>query len=277
MTDLLKISRITKRNCEYYIAGELYEKHGILVAFTGRIGGVSLKPFDGLNLGLHVGDNPEFVRTNRRIIAEALGVNADRFTCAEQVHGSSVAIVDEQTAGRGSESFSDAIGGVDSLITAHPDIPLALFFADCVPVVVAEPFRKVVSVIHAGWRGIFAGIIEKSVRKMAEFAGAGTENMLAFIGPSIGSCCFQVDNDLSERFKQRFKLHDTAMWLSADNHIDLQELARLQLADCGIEKIRVSLMNLCTSCNNNKLFSYRAADGNTGRHAAIGHITKIDQ
>jgi YfiH family protein len=276
MTDLLQISRATRRNCEYYIANELYEKHGVLVAFTGRSGGVSSKPFDGLNLGLHVGDNPEHVKTNRRIIAEALNLDADRLTCAEQVHGSSIAIIDEELAGRGSKSFDDALYGVDALITAHPGTPLALFYADCVPVVVVEPFQKVVAVIHAGWRGIFAGIIENAVREMKEFKGVDAERMIAFIGPSIGSCCFQVDNDLVNRFKERFERYDAVMWLEADNHIKLHELARLQLADCGIDSTRVSLMNLCTSCNSEKLFSYRADNGNTGRQAAIVNISKID-
>jgi YfiH family protein len=272
MKDLREISLETTNGCSYYLAKELLSEYNILVAFTGRAGGVSREPFKGLNLGFHVGDDPENVIANRRAISEALNIDFNRMTCAEQVHGSTVALVDETTAGRGAFSFNDSISGVDALIVDRPNIPLALFFADCVPVVIADPYRKVVAVVHAGWRGVLDRIIEKAVSSMMEFGDASIDNMIAFIGPAIGGCCFEIGEDLLKRFQERFE--DEGLWLSAGNRIDLRELARLQLDKCGIESDRATVLDFCTVCNSDLLFSYRAENGITGRHAAIINIFK---
>ncbi|MBI4733757.1 MAG: peptidoglycan editing factor PgeF [Rubrobacteridae bacterium] len=270
MHELCKVVLENNQDIKYFVAKELLEKHGILVAFTGRSGGVSEKPFDSLNLGLHVGDNPENVRKNREIIAKALRIDETHLTCAEQVHGNAIAIIDGRNAGRGAFSFSDAISGVDALITSEANIPLGLFFADCVPVVLVDTETRTVAVVHAGWRGVYNHIVERAALVMTEQKKANSSTMIAYIGPSIGGCCFEVGADLIERFNERFE--NPSVWLKGKNKIDLPQLIAGQLNACGIDESRIGGIEICTSCNNDILFSYRADNENTGRQSAIACI-----
>lgn len=254
----------------YYVSRKMLEEHKILVVFTTRRGGVSAEPYTSLNLAFHVGDDKDNVIKNREIVSRHLGLDYARMICAEQVHGAEVAIVGVPEAGRGSMSLEDCIHGVDALVTADQLIPLALFFADCVPVILVEPDKRVVSVVHAGWRGMYDEVIGNSIRAMVSKYGVQTRDMVAFIGPSIGGCCYQVGLDVAMKFTHKFSPADG--WLDGTS-LDLHELGRMQLAQSGISPGNVYLCdNCCTSCHNDLFFSYRADGGRTGRQAAIAAI-----
>jgi polyphenol oxidase len=271
LRDLNMLEEETVNGVRHHVAKGLLDEYDILVAFTGRTGGVSRGPYKDLNLGLNVGDNPEDVLKNRAIVGKILNIDASRLTCAEQVHGVEIATVDESNAGRGAYSFSDAIKGVDALITDEINTPLGLLFADCVPVVIIDPVQRIAAVAHAGWRGVYGGIVERVVESMqAQFQKTDIELLLAFIGPHIGSCCFKVSPELARQFGERF--HTLKNWLKHDVNIDLGYLIKRQLTGCGILESNIGEVEECTSCANKSLFSYRAHEGKTGRQSAIVNV-----
>ncbi|MHB8840174.1 MAG: peptidoglycan editing factor PgeF [Candidatus Aquicultor sp.] len=254
----------------YFISRPLLDEHNILVVFTTRRGGVSPDPYASLNLAFHVGDNPDKVVKNRDLVCRRLGLDATRMVCAEQVHGAEAAVVGELEAGRGAMCLQDSIPGVDALITADQSIPLTLFFADCVPVILVEPNKRVISVVHAGWRGMYGEVIGASVRTMVSAYGVHPGNLIAFIGPAIGGCCYRVGADVAEKFSHKFT--DVAGWLDGAT-LNLRELGKMQLVGNDIPPGNVYQCDgCCSSCRNDLFFSYRADGGTTGRQAAITAI-----
>jgi polyphenol oxidase len=228
--------------------------HGV----THRTGGVSDAPYDSLNLGLHVSDDPCRVMENRRRVAAALGFSAERLVTAEQVHGGNAAVVTEADAG-------STIPGVDGLVTGTPGLLLALFFADCVPVLFADPERRVIGVAHAGWRGLVGGILEATVSAMRESFSSQPESLVAAIGPCIGPCCFEVGEEVAAHFPtETARIPD---WPRP--HVDLGEAAANRLKAVGIARERITEMDKCTSCHPERYFSHRRDRGRTGRMAAV--------
>ena len=241
-------------------------KWGATVAFTTRLGGVSEGPYGELNLAYHVGDEAERVAVNRELLCKALSLRLDRLTCAEQVHGSAIAEVDEKLAGRGADSKC-AIPGADGLITGLAGIPLAILTADCVPVVLVDPINGKVGVVHAGWRGTIAGIAEVAVERLVR-AGADPDNLLAYIGPSIGPCCYEVSEELAATFERKFGREARP----AKRRVDLKTANEISLERAGLQPEAIIDAGICTSCRGDLFFSYRAHRRITGRQAAIASI-----
>ena len=237
--------------------------HGV----SERGGGVSDGPFSSLNLGLHVGDVAENVGGNRRRAASALGMDALRLVCAEQVHGSRVAVVTSGDAGRGACSLADALPGADALVTRAAGLPLALFFADCAPVFVVDPVSRTVAVAHAGWRGLVGGVLENTLAVLVNEFGARPEDLLAAIAPCIGACCFEVGLEVAARF-------DPAdVRPSGENgkaFVDLAGAAVRRLHGAGLLVQNVDVANECTTCRPDRWFSHRRdGGGKTGRMGAF--------
>ena len=152
----------------WYGSFTAFDALGFGNAFSCRLHGESALISGGLNLALHVCDEAGLVLKNRRAYAAAQGLDAGKFTCCEQVHGSNVAVVDEALAGKGAEAYCDAVKNTDALVTNLPQLPLMLFFADCVPVIFADPVSGSIGLAHAGWRGTVANIAASTVQKMQE-------------------------------------------------------------------------------------------------------------
>ena len=167
---------------------------GLAHGFFGRTGGVSRGPFASLNLSYFVGDRDESVDRNWHIARESMPPGAV-IARLNQVHGAAVRAIDGDFSG-------DRLEG-DGLATGAPGIVLTILTADCVPVLMVEPERRVAAAMHAGWRGVMAGIAEAGVRAMVEL-GARPQRILVALGPSIGPCCFEVDQELASRFTERF-------------------------------------------------------------------------
>ena len=247
----------------WYGSFAAFDALGFGNAFSCRLHGESSLISGGLNLALHVGDEAGLVLKNRRAYAAALGLDAGKFTCCEQVHGSNVAVVDEALAGKGAEAYSDAVKNTDALITNLPQLPLMLFFADCVPLIFADPVSGSIGLAHAGWRGTVAGIAASTAAKMQEAFGAKPENILAGIGPSIGQCCYEVDDKVFEAGKKYagcFTLKENGRYMA-----DLQAWNRLALLDAGLLAQNIYNAGVCTQCDKELFFSYRAENGKTGR------------
>ena len=157
----------------------------IVQGFTTRLGGVSAKPYDTLNLGAYVGDAREQVEANRQRVWTDLGFAETQIALAEQVHGDGVAVVTEPTG-------SAPLPGVDALVTNVTNVLLMLFFADCVPIYVVDPVHKAIGLAHAGWRGTAANVAGKTVQTLTEQFGSQPSVCLAAIGPCIGGDSYEV-------------------------------------------------------------------------------------
>lgn len=239
-------------------------------AVSTRLGGVSQAPYLSLNLALHTGDQVSSVVLNRHKFCEAAGVDAARVVTTQQVHGDKVMAVSAPEAGRGAEAFADALAATDALITNTPNLPLLLFFADCVPVLILDPVNKAIAVVHAGWKGTAAGIVQKTIREMQTHFGTEPENCVSGIAPSIGPCCYEVDTGVAEVFQGRFT--DWGAFLTPSGHkwrLDLWRANYNQLAAAGLSAENIVISGICTACNAGLFFSYRAENGLTGRIGAV--------
>lgn len=235
---------------------------GIDHFISTRIGGESPSPWESLNLGLHVDDDPRRVVDNRNKLASALDMNLDQFTLAKQTHSDHVLIVDSSLRGRGSASWEDAIDDCDALITTEKECVVTVNIADCVPVLLADPFQKCVAAIHAGWKGTFARIVQKTVQKMMDENQCDPRNILAGIGPGICKECYEVDLNLYTRFKREFSDSDQIGY-QKENHffLDLPKINASQLEVSGIPSENIELSPYCTSCNNDLFYSHRKEKG----------------
>ncbi len=165
------------------------------VAVTTRHGGVSQPPYDTLNLGLHVGDDPADVVTNRGLAAGAFGAELDSLVFARQVHGAGSAFVGRADAGRGATAEDDAVADADVLVTTTPGVTLVILVADCVPLALVDPVAGVLAAVHAGWRGSAAGVVGAALDVMVE-RGARPERVTAFVGPAVAPERYQVDDEV---------------------------------------------------------------------------------
>jgi purine-nucleoside/S-methyl-5'-thioadenosine phosphorylase / adenosine deaminase len=224
---------------------------GVRAGFTTRAGGVSTNVWEGLDLGLHTGDDPDRVLHNRGLLAEWAGAPV-RF--GRQVHGTTVAVV------RGAD---DGIGEADALVTAVPGVPVGVLVADCVPVLLADASAGVVAAVHAGRRGLLAGVLGRAVDVMTA-AGARAEDMRAAVGPSAGGCCYEVPAELQEQAcAGRPELRATTTW--GTPALDLRAGAVAELAGLGLAV--VGLVGGCT-IEDSSFYSYRRAPV-TGRFAGV--------
>lgn len=230
---------------------------GVRHGFSTRKGGVSLPPWDSLNLRTGCGDAPEALQENYRRFCAAVGADAERVVLAKQVHETTVRVVTSADAGKGLWRERDYTA--DALITNEKDLPLFVFSADCGILLLHDPVTGAVGSVHAGWRGCAGGIVEKTVREMGRVYGAGPADIRAAIGPCIGQCCFETDGDVP-----------AAMWaaLGADAepylgsrgakwHVDLAGLNRQWLLRAGLAPDHIDTCGLCTACRPDLFWSHR--------------------
>jgi polyphenol oxidase len=248
---------------------------------TARSGGVSSGPYESLNLSLTVGDDPGSVLENRRRLATAFGADLGDFVFARQVHGAGVRIVTESDRGSGAYPRDDAIGatseagGVDALVTASPEVVLAILTADCVPVVLHDPVAGVLACVHAGWRGTVAGVTAAAVAAMR---GLGTRpsDIVAGIGPAIGADRYQVGPDVREAVSRSFgpaapgfirpDPSAPGRWL-----LDLPSANRHALREAGVPGPQIHATALVTGPAAGHFFSDRTARP-CGRLALIARL-----
>ena len=223
--------------------------------FTTREGGVSLPPFDSLNLGRSLGDEPGRVEENWRLLAAATGLG---FARVRQVHGARVVHLAEP---------SSPTEEADAVLSTRPGLAACVSVADCVPVLLADPVTGSVAAVHAGWRGTIARAVEAAVRALAGLAGSPPGRLAAAIGPSIGPCCYEVSTDLANRFAR--EIGPVVRTGAGGPHLDLWEANRALLLEAGLAKERVDVLRRCTSCDKVSFFSHRRDGGLTGRHLAF--------
>jgi hypothetical protein len=250
----------------------LLRDHGIVVAFSLRSGGRSRAPYASLNLAGHVGDDPASVDENRARLLSALGMGRlrGRLTMAEQVHGTSIRTVSGAGVGLGAfarEGSAPPVPAADALLTIEQSAPLMLCYADCVPVVlVATDPGKGVAVVHAGWRGALGGIVAEAARRLASETGGSTADLLAYVGPHIGPCHYEVDETRLSQFVNTF-----GTIAAAQGRLDLGAVVSESLNGVGVPLSSQCRADMCTAERTDAFFSFRA-EGLTGRHGALACI-----
>lgn len=232
-----------------------------LHAFTSR-------PFD---LGFGRKKREEVLR-DRKKVCKILGINFLLLTAGEQVHGARIVKVDEEDRGRGSLSPEGAIRHVDGFISNVPDVPLTIFTADCVPIFILDPVRKAIGLVHAGWRGTLCRMIERVVTMMGEEYGSRPEDLIVALGPSIGSCCYRVGEEVIIAFQEQFP--DWPSFISSKLAgekwtLDLWEANRVQLIRAKVKDSNIINSRMCTSCHNDVFFSLRRDGSPTGRMMSL--------
>jgi YfiH family protein len=206
---------------------------GVDAVVTTTGGGVSVGPYGSLNLGLHVDDDAAAVVENRRRAAATIGLALDDLVFANQTHGRMVVTVDAQDRGLGTTSVADAIEGTDALVTATPGLGLAVVVADCVPIVLHHE-AGAVAVVHAGWRGTVARVVEAAVEVLCATTGGDAGGIVAGIGPAIAADRYQVDAPVAAAAHEHLADIDLAAVLVADPAADARWLFDLRAANAAI-------------------------------------------
>ncbi len=235
------------------------------LAMSKRIGGVSPSPHDSLNLSYAVQDDPEKVTANRRRLADALGLDLASMTLAGQSHGLRLQIVGAAERGSGHASREDAFPETDALLTQEPDTPLVILTADCYPVAIVA--TGCIAVAHAGWRGTLGNLPGLCVEAL-ETRGYRAEEMVAYLGPGIRDCCYEVDEGRGKAFVERYGDDKDICRRSARGvMLNLERANVRNLLEAGLRPERIFSQGDCTACDPD-YFSYRR-DGLTGRQAMV--------
>ncbi len=227
-------------------------KNRLFFTITNRYGGVSPRPYESLNLALHVGDEPKNVLENRTLLSQKHNFTLQNLIYMDQTHSSNIAII--------KDSSINKIENCDALITDVKNIPLMVMVADCIPILVYDKKRDAIAVIHAGRDGTFNEIAKKTIIKMKDEFGSEADDILVHLGVSIHSCCYEVGKDIARLVDDKFKEKRDKSW-----YLDLQSMNVEQLKSVGVTNVEVS--NSCSCCNK-EYFSYRR-DGVTGRFAGV--------
>lgn len=246
--------------------------HGI----TTRAGGVSRGMYSSLNLSYTRGDDSSAVDENYHRTACSLHAQTGDFVLTDQTHTVHVRKVTRQDCGKGILKEKD-YKDIDGLITDEPGIVLAAFFADCVPLLFADPVHLAVGVSHSGWRGTAARMGRETVRAMQASYGSRPEELFCAIGPSICQSCYEVSEDVAVRFMEEFPGAGEELCAPGAEgkfQLNLWKANELVLKEAGIREEHLAVTNICTCCNPKLLFSHRASQGKRGNFGAFIKICK---
>jgi len=264
-------------NIRYYKFESLAEA-GAHNAVVTRHGGVSSHPWASLNLGGTVGDSPSCVTENRTRLFKALNRSVNSVFDVWQVHGVEVVCSDHP------RPLDQTHQKADAILTDNPDVTLFMRFADCVPIFLHDPHKKVVGLVHAGWKGTMKGVISRSVEVMIEQYGSNPAEILAAIGPSIGPDHYEIGEDVvaqvqaafgkaSQQFMRKIQgvPSPEAQGIQSNGEdrfkLDLWQANYYLLQQAGVKKIIFS--GICTACHLEDWYSHRAENGKTGRFGAV--------
>lgn len=243
-------------------------KHG----FSTRLGGVSKGMFSSMNLSFTRGDDEIDVRENFERIASAIGFDYKDIVFTDQTHTNNIKIVVEADKGKGMIKSRD-YDNIDGLITNIPNLPLAAFFADCVPLYFVDKVNYVIGLSHSGWKGTVKKIGSETVKAMEKTFGSKPENIVACIAPSICKNCYEVSEDVAIEFINQFDAQQIKNILKKKENgkyqLDLWKANEFILLGAGILKENISMPDLCTCCNKEVLFSHRGLMGKRGNLGAF--------
>lgn len=235
---------------------------------TTRQGGVSEGNYASFNLSTYCGDNPAHVQENRERLCHALHIPHSALFIPHQTHGTDIRIIDDAFLSATPAEQAQALEGVDALITAVPNVGIAVTTADCVPILLYASDKKVTAVIHAGWRGSAKHIAAQTVEAMIRCFQVDPTHIFAGIGPSISQQAFEVGQEVAEVFLANETDTDSICCYNPSSgkpHIDLAEVNRRQLVESGLSPTHIELSGICTYTQSKEFFSARQLSINSGR------------
>ena len=260
---------------EYLCAPLLEETGAVRHLFTTRMGGVSKGDYATMNLSFTRGDDPADVAENYRRAARFLDALPEDVVCTDQTHTANIRRVTKADRGKGVTVKKD-YRDVDGLVTDSPGIVLAVFSADCVPILFADPKKRVIGAVHSGWRGTAARIGAGMVDIMCSDYGCRAEDIRAAIGPSICGDCYEVSVDVAEQFATGFGNAVRRGAAEGKYLLDLWRANEAILISAGLKREHIFVTDICTRCNADKLFSHRACGGKRGNMGALIRLCEED-
>lgn len=247
----------------YYTFG-LFSSEAITHAVFTRVGGVSKDQWTSLNVGLTVGDDPVYVAENRLLSFQTANRSIKTLSDSWLVHGTGVFVYESPRPS--DQPFPPK---ADIILTDNPNVTLFMRYADCAPILLFDPVKQVIGLVHSGWMGTVKKVGKVAVEAMQIRFGCHPNNILAAIGPTIGPDQYEVGTDIVEAAKSAFG-QDSKILLPRINHtihFDLWEANRIVLEQAGVGKIELS--GICTAENPQDWFSHRASQGKTGRFGVL--------
>jgi YfiH family protein len=248
----------TRDSLPYFEIPELARVPWVRHAFLTRQGGISVPPYDSLNMSDKNGDREDFVSENKNRIGTAFCFDSRRLILLDQMQQDQILLMKEPV------NTLPAPLEYDALITNSPNIFLGILTADCLPIFAIDQKRKVIAAIHAGRQGTSLQITAKVLKKMKGDFGCSSRDLLVSLGPSIGPCCYEIDEEV---FHRDWKPFSTAK-ASGKWMVDLAQINIAQMSREGIKGEQISWINLCTRCHSDLFFSYRG-EGRTGRQLSF--------
>lgn len=257
-------------------ADRLAAAGGVIHGFSTRYGGVSKSYLASMNLGTTRGDDAANVVENYRRFTAALGADLSHMAMTRQVHGTYIHTVEPVDCK--ADPYAPERFDCDGLITDRPGVPLVIFSADCLPVLLYDPKKRVICAVHAGWRGTTAGIASKAVRKMADDYGCRPADILAAIGPGISRCHFETDADVPDAVRAVLGGEEAHRCIidhgTGKYHVDLKLVNALLLEQAGIAPDHITIDPDCTACQTEKYWSHRMVGTRRGSQIALIQLTK---
>ena len=237
-------------------------------AFTTRFGGVSRGSLYSLNMGSSRGDDPENVRENYRRVCALMGAGVDDCAVTKQVHGNAVRTV---TMADRHKALSFVPYEADGLVTGTPGLPIFCFTADCVPVLLWDEENRAAAAVHCGWRSSAADILKNALEQMCAL-GAEAAAVRAAIGPSIGACCFETDDDVPQALEACLSGDTAGLFRRREDGktlVDLRGANARRLIQLGLRPENIDISTECTVCCHDKYWSHRYTKGDRGSQAAV--------
>lgn len=255
-------------NGEDRLAFTIVDWKELVTGFTTKNGGVSKGEFVSLNLGLHVHDERETVVRNRELVAKSLSFPLRKWVFADQIHSNHIEKVTCDDLGKGTEYYEECIAKADGLYTDEKGIMLALCYADCVPLYFYAPTKGLIGAAHAGWKGSVSDIAGNMVRQWTKNENVHPDEIKVAIGPSIGACCYVVDDYVKDFVDHIIAEIDSKPYVEVSTGqytLNLKKLNKLLLLQAGIKEENILVSQFCTSCEKEHFFSHRRDQGKTGR------------
>ena len=252
----------------FYVTSELLESYGIKHLFS-TIKDIKRNLKNGVSFSKSLYHDHDEVCESYKKVAQILQTDFFKITKSTQIHEDNILVIEDMHIGMG-VSKESTISNADGLITDKKDIPLCIFSADCVPVILADKNKKVAVAVHSGWRGTAKEIVKKAVNIMENSYGIKKEDILCAIGPSISQCCFEVSKEVIDEIKHIN--NSDICYFKRENgkyQLDLKELNKQILLNAGVKEENIDVCPLCTKCEDELFYSYRRDGEKAGRNAGF--------
>jgi len=231
---------------------ELFQDE-LVAGFSNRLSG---------NMSLNYADTRESL-ANRRSFLGSLGIDHRGLVCAKQIHSANIKRAGLFEKGAGALAYQTALADTDAIITNENNLPVAILSADCLSIFLYDPASRSIGLVHAGWRGTQEKIASKTIAAMSSEFNARPEDIRVFLGPAIRSCCYQVNEEFQDKFREGLLLR------KGDFFLDLAGINKEQLSHCGVDPAKITDCSVCTACLNKEYFSFRKEASFCGRIMSV--------